>query len=211
MLIVSGGRPRSVSLRNVTPIAGWLVSGRMGWLVVAVRRMLWLVLIGAVGGAAYSWWRDRDSGSLPGPAEWPPLVPQRDTPRSSTDDGDPALGNASILPDAAPTAPKHATATPSSPSTSAPGSSAPGSATTTSSSAGSSSAVNSPEARSYSSGGTWVAPDDGSCPLTHPIKTNDNSGIFHVPDGRFYKRTRAARCYTTAAAALADGYRRAKN
>lgn len=58
---------------------------------------------------------------------------------------------------------------------------------------------------------TWVAPDDGGgCPLTHPVKANANSGIFHVPGGQFYDRTRAERCYVDAAAAEADGYRAAK-
>jgi hypothetical protein len=37
-----------------------------------------------------------------------------------------------------------------------------------------------------------------------------SSGIFHEPGGRFYDRTRADRCYPTAAAAEADGYRRSK-
>ena len=45
---------------------------------------------------------------------------------------------------------------------------------------------------------------------SHPIKANDNSNIFHVPGGRFYERTRAERCYATAEAAIADGYRQAK-
>lgn len=58
----------------------------------------------------------------------------------------------------------------------------------------------------------WVTPgDDGSCPASHPVKANDNSGIFHVPGGRFYDRTRAERCYSTADAAQADGYRAAKS
>jgi hypothetical protein len=56
----------------------------------------------------------------------------------------------------------------------------------------------------------WVAAVEGGCPLTHPVKANDNSGIFHVPGGRFYERTQAERCYRDAAAAEADGYRAAK-
>ena len=51
---------------------------------------------------------------------------------------------------------------------------------------------------------------DGGCPLTHPVKANGNSGIYHVPGGQFYERTRAERCYVDAAAAEADGYRAAK-
>jgi hypothetical protein len=57
---------------------------------------------------------------------------------------------------------------------------------------------------------TWVAPVAGACPDGYPIKANDNSGIFHVPGGRFYERTVPERCYADAADAEADGYRRAK-
>ena len=56
----------------------------------------------------------------------------------------------------------------------------------------------------------WVAPVEGDCPLHHPVKANDNSGIFHVPGGRFYDRTKAERCYVDAESAAADGYRAAK-
>jgi hypothetical protein len=59
-------------------------------------------------------------------------------------------------------------------------------------------------------GANWVAPVDGACPASHPVKANDDSHIFHVPGGRFYERTVAERCYTTADAAAADGYRPAK-
>lgn len=58
---------------------------------------------------------------------------------------------------------------------------------------------------------TWVEPVDGTCPLSHPVKANDNSGIFHVPGGRFYDRTKAERCYATPDAATSDGYRAAKS
>jgi hypothetical protein len=57
----------------------------------------------------------------------------------------------------------------------------------------------------------WVEPVDGACPDGFPIKANDNSGIYHVPGGRFYERTRPERCYPTAEAAEADGYRRSKS
>ena len=60
------------------------------------------------------------------------------------------------------------------------------------------------------SSATWAAPIDGQCPPGYPIKANDNSGIFHVPGGRSYERTVAERCYATAEAAVADGYRAAK-
>jgi hypothetical protein len=56
----------------------------------------------------------------------------------------------------------------------------------------------------------WVAPVNGTCPDGYPVKANDNSGIFHVPGGRFYARTLAERCYANAEDAVADGYRPAK-
>ena len=63
---------------------------------------------------------------------------------------------------------------------------------------------------SPSSSATWVEPVDGACPDGYPIKANDNSGIFHVPRGRFYERTVPERCYADAHDAEADGYRRSK-
>lgn len=66
------------------------------------------------------------------------------------------------------------------------------------------------EAPSIGTALTWVAPAEGACPASHPIKANDNSGIYHVPGGRFYDRTGAERCYALADDAEADGYRRAK-
>jgi hypothetical protein len=56
----------------------------------------------------------------------------------------------------------------------------------------------------------WVGPVNGNCPDGYPVKANDNSGIYHVPGGRFYDRTVAERCYANADDALADGYRPAK-
>ena len=56
----------------------------------------------------------------------------------------------------------------------------------------------------------WTAPINGDCPDGYPVKANDNSGIFHVPGGRFYARTVAERCYANAEDANADGYRPAK-
>lgn len=57
---------------------------------------------------------------------------------------------------------------------------------------------------------TWLPPVDGQCPDGYPVKANDNSGIFHVPGGRFYDRTVPERCYRNADDAAADGYRAAK-
>jgi hypothetical protein len=56
----------------------------------------------------------------------------------------------------------------------------------------------------------WVDAPDGECPPSHPIKVKTTSGIYHVPGGQFYERTRPGRCYVDAAAAEADGYRAAK-
>jgi hypothetical protein len=56
----------------------------------------------------------------------------------------------------------------------------------------------------------WAAPVDGQCPDGFPVKANDNSGIFHIPGGRFYARTVPERCYASADDAIADGYRPAK-
>ena len=56
----------------------------------------------------------------------------------------------------------------------------------------------------------WVEPDDGSCPISHPVKGKLTSGIFHVPGGQNYERTRADRCYTDTRSAEADGLRQAK-
>ncbi|MGE3622018.1 MAG: hypothetical protein AB7L84_16305 [Acidimicrobiia bacterium] len=58
--------------------------------------------------------------------------------------------------------------------------------------------------------GTWVEPAGGDCPGSHPVKVKVASGIFHVPGGASYERTRADRCYCDAAAAEADGWRAAR-
>ena len=66
-----------------------------------------------------------------------------------------------------------------------------------------------PEPEAHAS---WVAPlEDGSCPPDHPVKAKESSGIYHLPDCRFYERTKADRCYSDAAEAEADGYRRSKS
>ena len=56
-----------------------------------------------------------------------------------------------------------------------------------------------------------VAPGaDGHCPVTHPIKGKQSSGIYHQPGGFAYDRTFADRCYRDATAAEDDGLRAAK-
>jgi hypothetical protein len=59
-------------------------------------------------------------------------------------------------------------------------------------------------------GTVWVEPHDGACPVSHPVKAKMASGIFHLPGGGSYERTRADRCYLDAASAEADGLRAAK-
>lgn len=56
----------------------------------------------------------------------------------------------------------------------------------------------------------WVQPSGGVCPPSHPVKAKLESGIFHVPGGRFYERTRPDRCYADEQGAEADGLRRSK-
>ena len=161
----------------------------MALIVVMVRRSLWLLLIGAVGGVVYSSWRDRNLAEPAGPPEWPPLPvpvpPAADTgkTRPPTTDSTGTAGD------------RRADATPNAAASFV------------------NALVDAPEARSSDGDiGGWIGPDDdGTCPISHPIKANDNSGIFHIPGGRFYDRTKAERCYQSASAARADGYRQAKN
>ncbi|MFD6179261.1 MULTISPECIES: sunset domain-containing protein [unclassified Isoptericola] len=49
-----------------------------------------------------------------------------------------------------------------------------------------------------------------NCPSWAPIKGNQ-SGIYHVPGGRYYKVTTPEKCFTTASAARKAGYRASKN
>jgi hypothetical protein len=59
------------------------------------------------------------------------------------------------------------------------------------------------------SGNAWIEPTGNTCPSTHPVKANMSSRIFHVEGGLSYERTHPDRCYRDAAAAEADGLRRA--
>lgn len=49
-----------------------------------------------------------------------------------------------------------------------------------------------------------------NCPSGYPIKGNADSGIYHVPGGRYYKATKPEECFATEAAAKAAGYRKSK-
>ncbi len=67
-----------------------------------------------------------------------------------------------------------------------------------------------PVARPPAAPRPWVESAGGGAMGSHPVKVKLASGIYHVPGGRNYARTRADRCYVDAAAAEADGYRAAK-
>jgi hypothetical protein len=62
----------------------------------------------------------------------------------------------------------------------------------------------------HATNGASVDPVDGECPPSHPVKGKLASGIYHLPGGLNYARTRPDRCYTDAEAAEADGFRPAK-
>lgn len=166
----------------------------MSWLAVVIRRSLWVVLVSAAGGATYAWWRDHRAPEVPAPAEWPPLT---------------------AAPPSSPTAAPPVAAPPvaAQPVEAQPEPAAVADSDLPSAASFVNALVDAPEARSADQdAGGWANPlDDGSCPLDHPVKANDNSGIFHVPGGRFYDRTRPERCYSTPDAARSDGYRQAKN
>jgi hypothetical protein len=67
-----------------------------------------------------------------------------------------------------------------------------------------------PVAEAPAGNGAWVAPVDGACPASHPVKAKLSSGIFHVPGGQNYARTKPDRCYRDPEAAVADGLRRSQ-
>jgi hypothetical protein len=156
-----------------------------------LRRVKRLAVLGALVGAVLALRRvkaSRDAGQVIGPpATWPPLEPS-----------EPPVGAVGALadePEATPVAVRPAadaapdTVERSDDPVAAAGDLATGGA-----------------------GTGWIAPgDDGSCPTSHPVKANGNSGIYHLPGGQHYARTRAERCYVDTAAAEADGYRAAKS
>lgn len=83
------------------------------------------------------------------------------------------------------------------------GGSAPEQASSASASASSSASASA----SASAGGGTVSPVGGECPASAPIKGNESSGIYHMPDGSYYDATEAEECFATEAAAQAAGYR----
>ncbi len=50
-----------------------------------------------------------------------------------------------------------------------------------------------------------------SCPPDAPIKGNAQSGIYHVPSGSYYDKTRPERCFSSETEAQNAGYRKSKN
>jgi hypothetical protein len=57
----------------------------------------------------------------------------------------------------------------------------------------------------------WAdASGERTCPDGYPIKAKLSSKVFHVPGGSMYDRTTPDRCYATAEAAEADGFRQSK-
>ncbi|WP_435747000.1 sunset domain-containing protein [Microbacterium sp. PMB16] len=53
-------------------------------------------------------------------------------------------------------------------------------------------------------------PSGWNCPAWAPIKGNASSMIYHVPGGRSYKATKPEECFSSGAAAVKAGYRKAK-
>lgn len=152
-------------------------------MATTLKRLFWLSLLGGAGYAAWAVYTGRQADEGATAPEWPPIDPP-----STADVG--AAVPTSDDPDE------------------------PGSATTATAgfaavpvdvpvdgAAQDASAASSPR---------WVVPVDGACPPGYAVKANDNSGIYHVPGGRFYDRTVPERCYATTDDAAADGYRPAK-
>jgi len=67
-----------------------------------------------------------------------------------------------------------------------------------------------PEATPASGDAGPVSGADSVCPDSHPVKANDNSGIYHMPGQQHYGKTNARHCYASASAAQAGGYRAAR-
>lgn len=57
---------------------------------------------------------------------------------------------------------------------------------------------------------SWVWGSGRNCPKAYPVKGNQ-SGIYHVPGGRYYKITTPEQCFKNAAAARKAGYRASRN
>lgn len=159
-------------------------------MLTALRRLFWLALLGGAGYAAWTAWQRSRETPAPAAPNWPAFDPAPTRAAGAPTPGEP-------VPDEQP---------PDEPVSGEPATDGPvpdepvGPAI-----AGQTDAAEPGDAAD------WVAPIDGACPVSHPIKANDNSGIYHRPGGRFYDRTVPERCYATPEAAERDGYRAAKS
>lgn len=69
-----------------------------------------------------------------------------------------------------------------------------------------------PEPTASAGGGGPVPPaSENECPGSHPIKGNEDSGIYHPPNGGSYSVTNPEECFASTGAAEAAGYRAAEN
>ena len=57
---------------------------------------------------------------------------------------------------------------------------------------------------------TWVKPDGSTCPPGYPVKAKIGSKVYRLPGMFSYEESKPERCYRDEAAAIADGFTRAK-
>ncbi len=171
-------------------------------MLTMVRRLFLLGMLGGGGYAGWMFWQQRSGDDTDAAPEWPPLVPPStetngaDTPAAGPSSGSDSTVNGFV---SSSTEPASAVDVEPNPEASAP--------VVVASDTTLAEALSAPEAPAP----RWVDPVDDECPDGYPIKANDNSGIYHVPGGRFYDRTVPERCYANTDDAEADGYRSAKS
>jgi hypothetical protein len=56
----------------------------------------------------------------------------------------------------------------------------------------------------------WVEPQGTVCPTSHPVKAKLSTKVFRGPNSPGYDKSKPDRCYASADAAVADGFREAK-
>jgi hypothetical protein len=183
--------------------------GLIGFLSRWFRRLRRVAVLGGVGAAAYKWWQGRSGGPS-------------GSGRGIGDGGDGGSGRRAPIGGPLSPSPLRESATPEGESetvtaVSAPQSNRPGTSTASDAADGNGDGNSSgrlatvvPLAGTTTGVRGWVEPIAGDCPPSHPVKVKDSSGIYHLPGGRFYDRMAPERCYSSPAAAEADGYRRAK-
>lgn len=76
---------------------------------------------------------------------------------------------------------------------------------------GSSTPAPQPEPAPSQGSGSAPPVSEDDCPSSHPIKGNEDSGIYHPPSGGSYDVTNPEICFADAGAAEAEGYRAAQN